>query len=153
MFRQPTPEQREAQRAASKAANLEALCIPARTLHTASMAGGVRAVVAKVAPKVERKVNQAIRDSAKGEACLVRIPGCPGDPAMTIWSHARWNSAGKGKSTKALDISGAFACTYCDSIFDGQTPPPPGYTREQVDADWCQGHFRSLMRLAEKGLL
>lgn len=101
--------------------------------------------------KPQAKVRHDIRQSAKGEECTVRIPGaCWGD---VIWSHARWGSAAKGRSTKALDICGAMCCLGCDSVFDGQTPPPPGVTREQIDLAWMHGHLRSLVRLAEKGLL
>ena len=95
-----------------------------------------------------------ITESARNEDCQVRIPTiCTFDPATTIWSHGRWYSAGRGKSIKALDIAGAYACTSCDAVYDGQRKPPPGYTREMVDADWCQGHFRSLILLAQKGLI
>ena len=95
-----------------------------------------------------------ITESARDEDCLVRLPGaCSFDPAKTIWSHARWLSAGRGKSIKALDLAGAYCCTTCDGIFDGNIKMPPVMTREQVDADWCQGHFRSLVRLREKGLI
>jgi len=95
-----------------------------------------------------------ITASANGEDCQVRLPGiCTHDPATTIWSHARWGAAGRGKAIKALDIAGAYCCTSCDAVYDGQRKPPPGYTRDQVDADWCQGHFRSLVLLKEKGLV
>ena len=49
--------------------------------------------------------------------------------------------------------STAYACTACDAVYDGQRKPPSGYTREQVDADWCQGHFRSLVKLSQKGMI
>jgi hypothetical protein len=95
-----------------------------------------------------------ITASANQEECLVRIPGvCTHDPATVIWSHARWGAAGRGKAIKAHDLAGAYCCTACDAVYDGQRKPPAGYTREQVDADWCMGHFRSLIRLAEKGLI
>jgi hypothetical protein len=95
-----------------------------------------------------------ITKSANGEECLVRIPGiCTGDPATTIWSHARWGAAGRGRGIKAVDLAGTYCCTACDAVFDGQRNPPDGYTRDMVDADWCMGHFRSLVRLGEKGLI
>jgi hypothetical protein len=81
----------------------------------------------------------------------VRIPrACWGD---VIWSHARWPSADKGGGTKALDYCGAYACVGCDQVFDGQRPIPPGVTRDEVDMAWMHGHLRSLVRLAQKGLL
>lgn len=95
-----------------------------------------------------------IRDSARGEECTVRIIGvCTRDPKTVIWSHARWQSAGRGKSIKAIDLAGAYACTACDAVYDGQVKRPEGMTQQQVDMDWCMGHFRSLLRLKEKGLI
>lgn len=113
------------------------------------------AVVPALLQKVPReiRVRQSIRDSAKGEPCLVRILGCPGDPAMTIWSHAPFKAAGKGLGIKAVDHAGAYCCTYCDAIVDGQRPLPVGVRRDEALLDWFMGHLRSLERLAQKGLL
>lgn len=103
------------------------------------------------------KLANKIRESARGEDCTVRLTGvCSFDPAKTIWSHARWGAqlgdGGRGMATKALDLCGAYACTDCDAVFDGQRRAPH-LTREQIDLDWCKGHFRSLGRLHEKGLV
>ena len=98
-----------------------------------------------------------VKASAKGEACTVRLVGvCTFDPTTTIWSHARWGAklgeAGRGMSTKALDVCGAYACTACDGVYDGQIKAPH-LTRDQIDLDWSLGHFRSMGILARKGLL
>ncbi len=94
-----------------------------------------------------------ITESARGEECQVRIVGvCTFDTTKTIWSHARWNAAGRGKGIKAPDIAGAYACTACDAAYDGQRPVL-GMKRGDIDADWCMGHFRSLLILREKGLI
>ena len=83
----------------------------------------------------------------------MRIVGiCTFDPAKTIWSHCRHGAAGKGKGIKALDIAGAYACTACDMAYD-QLMGVPHMTRSEVDLDWFMGHMRSLVRLAEKGLI
>lgn len=103
--------------------------------------------------KIPQRKQQAIRDSARGEDCTVLIPGCPGDPAMTIWSHAPLKAAGKGMQLKAIDLCGAFACTYCDAVVDGQRPPPPGFTRAEALMAWFYGHMKSLVRLHQKGLV
>ena len=93
-----------------------------------------------------------ITESARNEDCQVRIPGiCSHDPSMTIWSHARWGSAGKGRGIKAIDLAGAYACTSCDAAYD-QLQGVRGMTRSEIDADWCQAHFRSLVMLKQKGL-
>lgn len=93
-----------------------------------------------------------ITASANGEDCQVRIIGvCKGDPAYTIWSHCRHGAAGKGKSIKAIDIAGAYACTACDAAYD-QLMGVPHMTRAEVDLDWFMGHMRSLVILNKKGL-
>lgn len=95
----------------------------------------------------------AITKSANGEDCQVRIIGvCTFDPATTIWSHARHGSAGKGKGIKALDLAGAYACTACDAAYD-QLAGVKHMTRAEVDLDWFHGHMRSLVILADKGLI
>ena len=105
------------------------------------------------APKIAGPIDQRIRDSARGEECTVRIVGaCTYDPARTIWSHAPLQAAGKGRSLKAVDIAGAYCCTACDEVIDGQRPLPPGATRESVMLDWFMGHMRSLVLLKRKGL-
>lgn len=95
-----------------------------------------------------------ITESARFEDCTVRIPGvCTFDPAQTIWSHARTGRAGKGRGIKAIDLAGAYACTSCDAVYDGQRPRPSGMSKEQVDLDWFNGHLESLVKLQEKGLV
>ena len=95
-----------------------------------------------------------ITKSANGEDCQVRIVGvCKSDPAYTIWSHCRHGAAGKGKGIKAIDLAGAYACTACDGVYDGQIPRPDGMTKEQVELDWFMGHMRSLVILSNKGLI
>lgn len=107
-----------------------------------------------VPPKLEDRKSQAIRDSARGEECTVRIPGvCTGDPTHTIWSHAPLGAAGKGGQIKALDLCGAYSCTACDAALDQGRGLPAGYTRSLVLLDWFMGHMRSLVRLRQKGLV
>lgn len=105
----------------------------------------------------EAAFGRRIRESARGEACTVRLTGvCTHDPATTVWSHGRWGAqlgdAGRGMGTKALDLCGAYACTACDAVFDGQARAPH-LTRDEIDLDWLMGHLRSLGRLHEKGLV
>lgn len=110
--------------------------------------------MAQPVPKTPEAHDQRIRDSARGEECTVRIVGaCTHDPTHTIWSHAPLQAAGKGRGWKSIDVAGAYCCTACDSVIDGQRPMPPGATRESVLLDWCFGHFRSLVILKQKGIL
>jgi hypothetical protein len=115
-----------------------------------------RAVMALVKPtpaaavlKTPDRVDHAIRRSAKGEPCLIRLPVCNGS---AIWSHNRHGRAGKGGAIKALDLNGCYACSACDAIYDGQAPLPAGYTREKVELAWYHAHAESLVRLRQKGL-
>lgn len=130
-----------------------ALCSPARMATVESIARMPVEPAKRVTPKTPQRVQQSIRDSARGELCTVRLPGCPCDPAMSIWSHNRHERAGKGKGIKALDLNGAIACTYCDAVYDGQRPRPAGMSVEQVELAWYHGHAESLVRLRQKGLV
>lgn len=121
----------------------------AKATRRASYGGILGAAVPKDSPVRSEK----LRQSANGEACLVRLHGCPSDPAMTIWSHYRGGAGGKGGGIKATDIAGAYACTYCDAVYDGQRPRPDGMTKDEVDLAWLQGHIRSLVRAQQKGLI
>jgi hypothetical protein len=102
--------------------------------------------------KTPGRVDMAIRQSARDQECTLHLPGCPFDRAMTIWSHAPFGAAGKGMGLKSLDLCGAFACTHCDAIVDGQKPRPDGMSREQVLVEWLYGHLKSLVILRQKGL-
>jgi len=98
-----------------------------------------------------------IRESARGERCQVRYVGiCSHDPTKTIWSHARWGAqlgdGGRGMSTKASDILGAYACTACDAAYDQMTGAGD-MTRAELDLDWMMGHCRSLVILERKGIV
>lgn len=108
----------------------------------------------KPEPKTPERKSQAIRDSARGEECTVRLPGvCTFNPEHTIWSHAPLQAAGKGRSIKAVDEAGAYCCTSCDAAADGQVKLPEGLSRADVLLAWFMGHMRSLVRLKQKGLL
>jgi hypothetical protein len=56
-------------------------------------------------------------------------------------------------ATKSFDLCGAYACTACDAVYDGQMKRPAGMTKADVDLDWLIGHIRSLTILEQDGLL
>jgi len=126
---------------------------PASSARMATAADVARRQAARIEAKTPARVQQSIRDSAKGEDCLIRIDGCPNDPAMTILSHNRHQRAGKGGAIKALDLCTAYGCTYCDAVYDGQRPRPLGWTVEQVELAWYGAHVETLVRLRQKGLV
>ncbi|PXW23393.1 nuclease domain-containing protein [Paraburkholderia caballeronis] len=105
-------------------------------------------------PKALTYRNKRIRESARDEECLVRLPGiCMHGTAATIWSHYRGSAGGKGGALKSDDLCGAYACTACDAAYDGQQPPPAGMTYADVVAAWHEGHIRSIVRLHAKGVI
>ena len=112
-----------------------------------------RALVA-LAPRIVSRKRPAICDSANGEDCTVRIVGaCNSDPTTTVWSHLPGLDGDRGMGIKALDICGAYCCWSCHEVVDARAPLPAGATRQSVMLDWHAGHMRSLVRLAQKGLV
>ncbi len=104
--------------------------------------------------KTPDRKSQAIRDAARDEECTVRIVGaCNFDPATSVWSHMPSLDADRGMGMKAIDLAGAIACSGCHDVVDGRRPLPPGASATSVFVDWCRGHFRSLVRLRQKGLV
>lgn len=105
-----------------------------------------------VPPKVTRKqrTRMDLRASANGEQCLMALPGCTG---AAILSHNRHAHAGKGKGIKSIDLAGAYACTHCDAVYDGQTKRPVGWTQDAVELAWYRAHDQTLLKFMQKGLV
>lgn len=120
----------------------------------ASFAAGTQ-LAAHMPAKLTRqaRTDDAIRDSANGEECHVRLAGiCNGRTDTTVWSHWPGLDADRGMGLKALDLCGAYACSACHDAIDGRAPLPEGTTRTDVVLGWMFGHMRSLVTLARKGL-
>lgn len=146
---QPTREQRIAERAARNAAQAQT-CLPRRA---AVVGGGTVGPAPAAREKVPGKKRQAIRDSARGEACTVRLIGvCNSNPETTVWSHYPGDAGGRGMGTKSMDLAGCYACAACHDAVDGRTRYP-GLDALDLRLAWHEGHIRSLVRLAQKGLL
>lgn len=100
-------------------------------------------------PKSQPVKTSKIRKSAKGQPCLVRVPGiCNGNSETTVLAHL--NGAGLG--AKAGDHEGAYCCSSCHGWLDG------GYAQEGVARDtrdlWhLQGVIRTQRVLIDMGLL
>jgi hypothetical protein len=147
-----TPEARREETLARRQAPAQPVTV--KPLHRGVVGGSVHAVQQPQRVKIEHKVRQSIRDSARGEDCTVRIPGaCNHDPSTTVWSHYPLNDAGKGMGTKSFDLIGCYCCSGCHDVVDGRAPRPSDMTREQVLLAWFKGMVRSLVRLAQKGLV
>ncbi len=88
-----------------------------------------------------------IRESARDEQCLIRLPGiCNGDPATTVLCHF----SGGGMGTKRLDIHGAYGCSECHAAVDGGKTDIP---KDRLMRWFYEGAFRTQERLIEKGLI
>lgn len=152
-FARPSPEQRQAQRAAEKDANLRGLCTGMRAPVPGTYSGGVTKPAPPAREKVPGKVRQAIRDSAKGEDCTVRLVGvCNSNPETTVWSHYPGHAGGRGMGVKSLCLAGCYACSACHDAVDLRVRYP-GLDLLDIRLAWHEAHLRSLVRLAQKGLL
>lgn len=63
-------------------------------------------------------VSPVLRQSARGETCTLRLPGCcNGDPSTTVLAHVRafgW----AGMAQKPPDFLAVFACSACHDALD-----------------------------------
>lgn len=90
-----------------------------------------------------------IRESARGEDCMVRVPGvCNGDPETVVLAHL--NGAGIGR--KQADHKGAYACSACHAWLDGLFVADDA-SKEYRDLLHLEGVMRTQDRLIEKGLI
>lgn len=81
------------------------------------------------------------RRAARGQPCLVRLPGCGGGGETTCLAHYRL--AGYcGTGLKPPDSLGAYCCNACHSIVDGRTQLP-GWSREEIRLAHAEGCLRT----------
>lgn len=96
------------------------------------------------------KVNKRtkIRLSARGEECLVRIPGhCNFNPETVVLGHI----GGAGMGFKAKDFEAAYTCSGCHDAIDGRVKSE--YTKQQLELMHLQGCIRTREILFQKGLI
>lgn len=94
-------------------------------------------------PKQSAGRSPHYRDMARGQDCMLRIPGvCCGDPQTTVLAHSNQALHGKGMSLKASDWYGVWACHTCHTHLDQGKA-----TREQKAAMFDQGLARMEARL------
>lgn len=75
-----------------------------------------------------------IRNSAKGQPCMVRIdPHLCTSNETTVLAHN--NGGGMGK--KGPDFQGAFACSRCHDVIDGREQTK--YRKEEIRAMFIDG--------------
>lgn len=79
--------------------------------------------------------SKKLRNSARGQDCMVRIPGvCNFNPETTVLAHV---GEGGGMGQKTDDIEAAFCCSNCHDAIDGR-----------LKTDW---HKQELVLFALRG--
>ncbi len=72
-------------------------------------------------PKPTKVRSKALRHSARGETCTIRLPGvCNHDAETTVLCHLPGHA--KGIGTKESDLHAAYACSACHDAIDGRRP-------------------------------
>jgi hypothetical protein len=88
-----------------------------------------------------------LRELARGETCLVRVPGvCNCDPATTVLAHVRIIGV-SGMSMKSPDWFGAWSCSACHEYVDGKGGDP--YLRRLM---LMEGMLRTQHELMKRGV-
>lgn len=99
--------------------------------------------------KQQRHESRHLRDSARGQPCLVRIPGvCNHNPATTVLAHIN----GGGMGTKTSDLFGAFCCSSCHDLIDGRVKHRV-FDREEIDLMHRQGVQRTQQHWLDIGMV
>ena len=70
-----------------------------------------------------RVVSKVIRDSARGQDCTLRLPGCLWTTDTTVLAHLPCGHRGTGM--KGPDTVAVYACQACHDVIDGRRPGDP----------------------------
>lgn len=90
-----------------------------------------------------------LRKSARGEECTLQMhPYCNGNPETVVLCHLPSDS---GMGQKSPDWWAAYGCSACHNVIDGRS----GHLLDRVIVNECMrmGHYRTLQRMIEKGLI
>lgn len=91
-------------------------------------------------PKTEQHRNRRLLDLARGQPCLLRVPGvCQGGTDTTVAAHSNQSIHGKAGARKADDQYSAWACVACHGWLDQGRAP-----RGQKEATFMLGHLRQV---------
>lgn len=97
--------------------------------------------------KPEAHRNPRLLRMAKGESCLLTVPGvCNHDRATTVAAHSNWAEHGKAGARKADDCYHVHACSACHSWLD-QGPAPAAEKRAAWNAGfrWMVDIWRGMV--------
>ncbi len=67
---------------------------------------------------MSRIVSKKLRESARGQSCTLRLPGCGFDDGTVVLAHLPCGQ--KGMGMKGPDQIACFACDHCHSVLDGR---------------------------------
>lgn len=88
-------------------------------------------------PKGEAQRHPFLLSMARGQACLLRVPGvCCAAPSTTVACHSNWAEHGKGGARKADDCFHVHGCFTCHRWLD-QGPAPAAEKRACWDAGFA----------------
>ncbi len=88
----------------------------------------------------------ALTRAARGQPCLVRIPGvCCGNPETVVAAHYRSVSLGAGTGIKPHDMLSAHACDQCHAAIDGRVKT--NFTRTELRLMHAEGVFRTWLAM------
>ena len=93
----------------------------------------------------KRRTLPDLREFARGQDCLIRIPGvCRHDPETTVLCHDRGaGTAGMGQ--KPCDFVGAHGCDACHAVVDGRARCD--FTRQEIELMFAHGVYRTLEKV------
>ncbi len=85
--------------------------------------------------------SRALRDSARGEACVA----CGAQDQTVVWAHSNEQEHGKGVALKAHDLLGNYLCLECHSFYD------LGGASQAERRAWFRAQYpKTMVRLCEK---
>jgi Protein of unknown function (DUF1364) len=87
-----------------------------------------------------------LREVARGQPCMIRSPVCNNDPETTVLAHVRMIGI-SGMGMKAPDLLGAWSCSMCHALVDGQVKS--NLTLEARRLLHLEGCMRTLAALIE----
>jgi len=97
-------------------------------------------------------MKDALRKSARGQPCLVRIPDvCNGNPETTVLAHIRRGGVA-GTGIKPPDVCGVFACHACHDAIDRRSNIS-SITPLEIDGYILDAQQRTLAHWYREGLL
>ena len=95
-----------------------------------------------------------LREYARGQDCLVRVPGvCCNDRDTTVLAHINERSLVRaGMGQKVPDMFGAISCHACHELIDGRAQSQE-YSREELLIMHYQGMVRTQYKLLQEGMI